>query len=75
LAPYHELINKEAEIIGVSDHLASELPLLIEWVRTKKLNLDPFITRTITLDEKEVNPVLDSLESGSGDIRIVIVNP
>src|SRR4029453_15404097 len=28
--PYIELINKEAEIIGVSDHLATELPALIE---------------------------------------------
>src|SRR6266571_8868636 len=28
--PYTELINKEAEIIGVSDHLATELPMLIE---------------------------------------------
>ena len=24
--PYSELINKEAEVIGISDHLASELP-------------------------------------------------
>jgi hypothetical protein len=31
--PYTELINKEAEIIGVSDHLATELPALIEFVR------------------------------------------
>src|SRR5262249_1749343 len=28
--PYTEVINKEAEIIGVSDHLASELPTLLE---------------------------------------------
>ena len=28
--PYTEIINKEAEIIGVSDHLATELPLLME---------------------------------------------
>jgi hypothetical protein len=30
LLPYLELINKEAEIVvGASDHVASELPLLI----------------------------------------------
>src|SRR5689334_3112905 len=36
--PYPELINKEAEIIGVSDHLASELPTLIEYARNGKLH-------------------------------------
>src|SRR5439155_11176766 len=33
IAPYEELLNKEAEIIGVSDHLASELPLLLKWAK------------------------------------------
>src|SRR5262249_11944488 len=32
--PYTELINKEAEIIGVSDHLTAELPTLIEFARS-----------------------------------------
>src|SRR5256714_10498107 len=31
--PYTEVINKEAEIIGVSDHLATELPLLMQFAR------------------------------------------
>ena len=31
--PYQEIINREAEIIGCSDHLASEIPLLTELVR------------------------------------------
>src|SRR5262245_39865148 len=31
--PYTELINREAEIIGVYDHLATELTALIEFVR------------------------------------------
>src|SRR6266705_1150559 len=35
--PYAELINKEAEIIGVSDHLATELPALIQFACTGKL--------------------------------------
>src|SRR5436190_6329305 len=38
ILPYPELINKEAEIIGVSDHLASELPGLIEFARGGKLH-------------------------------------
>ncbi|HEY4282946.1 MAG TPA: zinc-binding dehydrogenase [Chthoniobacterales bacterium] len=36
VAPYHELINREAEIIGVSDHLAAEIPTLLELARTGK---------------------------------------
>src|SRR5256885_2354679 len=35
--PYPELINKEAEIVGVSDHLATEVPTLIEFARSGKL--------------------------------------
>src|SRR5947209_9004856 len=31
VAPYTEILNKEAEIIGVSDHLASEIPGLLEF--------------------------------------------
>lgn len=33
IAPYADLLNKEAEIIGVSDHLAQEIPELIHWVQ------------------------------------------
>jgi D-arabinose 1-dehydrogenase-like Zn-dependent alcohol dehydrogenase len=39
--PYTELINKETEIIGVSDHLAAELPALIEFGRSGKLRFPP----------------------------------
>ena len=39
ISPYHELINREAEIIGVSDHLAAEIPVLLEFARAGKLNL------------------------------------
>jgi D-arabinose 1-dehydrogenase-like Zn-dependent alcohol dehydrogenase len=39
IAPYAGLLNKEAEIIGVSDHLASEIPLLLDLARTAELDL------------------------------------
>src|SRR5438034_7566779 len=38
---YTELINKEVEIIGVSDHLSTELPPLIEFARSGKLRFPP----------------------------------
>ena len=73
IAPYQELINREAEIIGVSDHLAQEIPLLIEWVREGRLDLSHVITRTVLLDAEAINRVLDSLETFGEDVRVVIV--
>jgi propanol-preferring alcohol dehydrogenase len=73
VAPYHELINKEAEIIGVSDHLAQELPLLLQWAREGKLDFSHVITRSVSLDAKLVNEVLDGLESFGDEARAVIV--
>ncbi len=71
--PYQELLNKETEIIGVSDHLAQELPTLIDLVRQRKLDLSSAITRTISLDASAVNQVLDELEQFGDGIRAVIV--
>jgi propanol-preferring alcohol dehydrogenase len=72
IAPYREVLNKEAEIIGVSDHLASELPLLIEWVRQGKLDLSNVVTRTISLDADKINETLDGLEKFGNEVRVVI---
>jgi 2-desacetyl-2-hydroxyethyl bacteriochlorophyllide A dehydrogenase len=73
IAPYMELINKEAEVIGVSDHLASELPELIEFARTGKLKLDTVITGRVLLDAAAINGVLDRLERFEGVGRQVAV--
>ncbi len=73
VAPYAEVLNKEAEIIGVSDHLAQELPQLIEWARRGALDLSKVITRTLPLDAQAVNDALDGLERFGGDARMVIV--
>ena len=72
VAPYDELINKEAEVIGVSDHLARELPLLLEWARAGKLDLSRVITRKVPLDADAINDVLDDLETFAGDGRAVV---
>ncbi len=70
--PYRELLNRETEIIGVSDHLAEEIPPLIEMIRKGEIRLSPAISRTIPLDPDEINAALDELEDGSDAIRIVI---
>ena len=72
VSPYHELVNREAEIIGVSDHLATEIPLLLEFARTGKLNVSNVVTRTVSLDAKAINDVLDRLEHFGEDVRVVI---
>jgi 2-desacetyl-2-hydroxyethyl bacteriochlorophyllide A dehydrogenase len=73
IAPYEEVLNKEAEVIGVSDHLASELPRLIEWVRQGKLDLSNVVTRTVPLEADAINATLDGLERFGEDMRVVVV--
>jgi threonine dehydrogenase-like Zn-dependent dehydrogenase len=72
VAPYDEVLNKEAEIIGVSDHLASEIPQLLELARTRKLDLSHGIIKTIPLDADMINRTLDGLERFGDDVRVVI---
>jgi propanol-preferring alcohol dehydrogenase len=71
--PYTELINKEAEIIGVSDHLASELPALIEFARSGKLRFPPDVLRMVNLDAGQINGALDQLQHSIDHVRTVIV--
>jgi D-arabinose 1-dehydrogenase-like Zn-dependent alcohol dehydrogenase len=73
LSPYHELINKEAEVIGVSDHLATELPELLDFARQRKLDLTNVVTRTVPLEAAPINDTLDRLEKFGDDVRTVIV--
>jgi D-arabinose 1-dehydrogenase-like Zn-dependent alcohol dehydrogenase len=70
--PYTELINKEVEIIGVSDHLATELPALMEFVRGGKLRFPKSTLHFVHLDAEKINGVLDSLETSTDQIRTVI---
>jgi propanol-preferring alcohol dehydrogenase len=72
IAPYLDLLNKEAEIIGVSDHLAQEIPELIEWIKQGKLDLSQAVTRAIPLNDVQINKILDELGGFSEDVRVVI---
>jgi len=71
--PYTELINKEAEIIGVSDHLATELPVLIEFARSGKLRFPPETLGVVDLDAVQINAALDALQGSIDHVRTVIV--
>jgi 2-desacetyl-2-hydroxyethyl bacteriochlorophyllide A dehydrogenase len=72
VTPYYELINRETEIIGVSDHLASELPLLLELGRLERLDLAQVVTRTIPLEADVINAALDNLDQFGEGVRVVI---
>jgi propanol-preferring alcohol dehydrogenase len=71
--PYTELINKEAEIIGVSDHLATELPALIQCACSGKLRFPPETLRVVDLDAAHINVALDALQDSIDHVRTVIV--
>jgi len=70
---YRELLGKEAEVIGCSDHLGIELPSLLEFVRQGRLDLSSVITRIVPLEADPVNEALDNLRSYAAGIRTVIV--
>jgi D-arabinose 1-dehydrogenase-like Zn-dependent alcohol dehydrogenase len=73
ILPYTELINKEVEIIGVSDHLASEIPTLLEFARTGKLRFPSDAFRVVDLEADQINAALDALQDSIDHVRTVIV--
>ena len=70
---YFEVIGKEAEIVGCSDHLLQEFPLLIEFARRRVLDLSHVVTRTVPLEARPINDALDALQHFGGEVRTVIV--
>jgi len=72
VSPYTQLIPAEAEIIGCSDHLAQELPTLIELARRGVLDLSGVVTETLPLEADAVNAAMDRIDQFAGDVRLVI---
>ncbi len=70
---YRELVGTENEIIGCSDHLLHELPILIDFARQGRLDLSHVVTRTVPLDAAAINQALDDLERFGDSVRTVIV--
>jgi Zn-dependent alcohol dehydrogenase len=69
---YEHVMCKEAELIGSSDHLASELPALIEYAQRGTLDLTSVVTRALPLDAGAINEVMDRLEAFGDEVRAVI---
>jgi propanol-preferring alcohol dehydrogenase len=72
IAPYRDVLNREAEIIGVSDHLAAEIAELMRFVERGELDLGDAVTRVVPLEAAAINGVLDDLEAFRDDVRSVI---
>jgi propanol-preferring alcohol dehydrogenase len=70
---YGDLIRREAEIIGVSDHLASELAPLLAIAARGDLDLSRIVTKRVPLAANPVNRVLDDLAAFGDDVRTVIM--
>jgi propanol-preferring alcohol dehydrogenase len=72
VAPYRDLLGREAEVIGVSDHLASEIGELMQFVARGQLDLSHAVTRVVPLEAGAINRVLDDLEAFRDDVRCVV---
>lgn len=72
LRAYPDVINREIEIVGVSDHLRGELGTLMALARRGALDLDGVVADRIPLDAAEINRHLDALAAFRGRTRSVI---
>ncbi len=69
---FTDLVLREAEVIGCSDHLASEVAEMIDLVDGGVVDLSGVVTNTVPLDPVAINAALDRLEGFGDGIRTVI---
>ena len=70
---YEDLVLREAEIIGVSDHLASELGSLLGIAARGDLDLSRVVSSQVPLEPVPVNQALADLAAFGDEVRTVIV--
>jgi len=71
VSPYRTIIGKEIEIVGVDDHLKTELTRLVSLVRSRRVDLSHSITHKVTLDD--INEGFRILEDkNQKPIRVVV---
>lgn len=69
----YEAICKEKELIGCSDHLLSELPMLLDLAEQGKLDLSQVVTKTVPLEADAINNVHHQLKHFKSNFRTVII--
>ena len=68
---YSTIIGKEIQLVGVNDHLKSELRELIEFVRSGKIDLSTSVTHRVSLEQ--INHGIQILEKNIGNpLRVVV---
>jgi len=71
VSPYRTIIGKEMELVGVNDHVKSELAELIELVGSGRIDLSVSVTHRVSLED--VNRGIQILEEQIGNpIRVVV---
>jgi len=71
ISPYTTIIGKEMEIVGVDDHLKTELDQLVNLVRSRRVDLSHSITHKVTLEN--INEGFRILEDeNEKPIRVVV---
>lgn len=72
VGPYADLVIGERQLIGSSDHLASEIPQVLALAEAGSLDIDSLISRTVPLGAAAINEALDGLASWGDDVRTVV---
>lgn len=72
VGPYTDLVTGEHELIGTSDHLATEIPELLTMAESGDLVLNDVVTGAVPLEAAAINGVLDALDTFSARGRTVI---
>lgn len=72
VGPYTDLVTGESELIGASDHTATEIRELLEYARLGKLDLAGVVQEQIPLDADRVNTAMDRLQAFGDVVRTVI---
>jgi len=71
VSPYATIIGKEVDIVGVDDHLRTELTQLVDLVRTGRVDLSQSVTHRVSLES--INEGLRILEDkDKRPIRVVV---
>ncbi len=69
---FSDLIGREAEILGVADHLLTELPELLDMAAEGSIDLADVVTSEVPLEESAVNATFQTLADYGEGVRTVI---
>ncbi|MDH3729971.1 MAG: zinc-binding dehydrogenase [Acidimicrobiia bacterium] len=72
VGPYTDLVIGEKQLVGSSDHLASEIPQLLDLAAAGSLDVEALISRTVPLSAVAINDTLDRMAAWSDDVRTVV---